>query len=82
LVIALLLLSTPPATAEDEEPNIEFFYPVITRRPVIERELELNVRHEKGRGAGLQHSARFLSRPANTSPADDRSRALLRLRTS
>jgi hypothetical protein len=49
LVIALLLLSTLPAAAADEEPNIEFFYPVVTRRPVIERELELNVRHEKGR---------------------------------
>ena len=49
LVIALLLLPALPAWAEDEEPNIEFFYPVVARRPVIERELELSVRHEKGR---------------------------------
>ena len=48
LAIALLLLPALPAWAEDEEPNIEFFYPAVTRRPVIERELELSVRHEKG----------------------------------
>jgi len=45
---AVLLLAAP-ALAQ-EEPNIEFFYPVVTRRPVIERELELTLRHEKSRG--------------------------------
>ena len=63
LVIALLLLSTLPARAEDEEPNIEFFYPVVTRRPVIERELELNVRHEKGRGGRETETAGAIELP-------------------
>lgn len=39
----------PPAAAKDEEPNIEFTYPLVTRRPVIERELELRFDHEKAR---------------------------------
>ncbi len=56
LVIALLLQPAVPVWAEDEEPNIEFFYPVVIRRPVIERELELSVRHEKGRD-GRGHRA-------------------------
>lgn len=63
LVIALLLLSALPATAEDEEPNIEFFYPVVTRRPVIERELELNVRHEKGRDGRETETAGAIELP-------------------
>ncbi len=63
LVIALLLLSALPARAEDEEPNIEFFYPVVTRRPVIERELELNVRHEKGRGGRETETAGAIELP-------------------
>jgi hypothetical protein len=48
---ALVLLAAVPAAvfAQDEEPNIEFPYPLVTRRPVIERELEIRVKHEKGR---------------------------------
>src|SRR5207249_3964735 len=38
------------ALAQDEEPNLEFFYPVVTRRPVIERELELRTKYEKSGG--------------------------------
>jgi Putative MetA-pathway of phenol degradation len=48
LLAASLLLPATAALAE-EEPDIEFFYPVVTRRPVIERELELRMRHEKSR---------------------------------
>ena len=48
LVATSLLLPATAAVAQ-EEPDIEFFYPVVTRRPVIERELELRVKHEKGR---------------------------------
>ena len=33
----------------DEEPDIRFFYPVVTRRPVIERELETSFQHSKSR---------------------------------
>lgn len=63
LVIALLLLPALPAWAEDEEPNIEFFYPVVARRPVIERELEFSVRHEKGRDGRETEMAGALELP-------------------
>ncbi len=49
ITLALALALTAPALAADEEADIKFFYPVITRRPVIERELELKFRHEKSR---------------------------------
>ena len=49
LALALALALTAPALAADEEADIKFFYPVITRRPIIERELELKLRHEKSR---------------------------------
>src|SRR5438552_10720173 len=49
LLAAVVLLSAVPAFAEDEFQNIPFFYPLVTRRPVIERELELRVVHDKGR---------------------------------
>jgi outer membrane putative beta-barrel porin/alpha-amylase len=53
--IALLVPSTlcalgGPARAQDEEPDLEFFYPVVTRRPVIERELEFRMQAEKSSG--------------------------------
>ena len=43
-----LLAGVVPVAAEDGFQNIPFFYPLVTRRPVIERELELRVVHEKG----------------------------------
>jgi outer membrane putative beta-barrel porin/alpha-amylase len=48
VLLAASLLAAPVLTAAEEEPDIEFFYPVVTRRPVIERELEFKVTHEKG----------------------------------
>jgi hypothetical protein len=51
LIVALLVISTAPTVAvaqTDEEPNLEFFYPLVTRRPVIEREVEFRVNHFKG----------------------------------
>jgi hypothetical protein len=48
LVLISVALPIPRAFAQ-EEPTLEFFYPVVTRRPVIERELELRTRYEKGR---------------------------------
>jgi hypothetical protein len=47
--LTLALALTVPALAADEEADIKFFYPVITRRPIIEREIELKLRHEKSR---------------------------------
>ena len=38
-LLALLVLC-PMCAWADEEPDIRFFYPIVTRRPVIERELE------------------------------------------
>lgn len=37
-----------PAYAQYAEPNISFFYPLATRRPIIERELEVQLVHSKG----------------------------------
>jgi hypothetical protein len=36
-ILLTLLLLCPVPVHGDEEPNIEFFYPLVTRRPVIER---------------------------------------------
>jgi len=41
LLLAITLIFPLWAWA-DEEPDIRFFYPVVTRRPVIERELEMS----------------------------------------
>ena len=47
--LALLVCGTAtPAYAQYAEPNITFFYPLVTRRPIIERELEFGVAHAKG----------------------------------
>jgi hypothetical protein len=48
LLDGLLLLPAAGAFAADyEEPDIEFFYPIVTRRPVVERELEFKLEYEK-----------------------------------
>ena len=49
VALASLLLPAGLAVAQ-EEPNLEFFYPVVTRRPVIERELELRTKYETSGG--------------------------------
>ena len=49
VAITSILLPAGAALAQ-EEPNLEFFYPVVTRRPVIERELELRTKYEKSGG--------------------------------
>lgn len=48
ILVATLLL-WPAVAHADEEPNISFFYPLVTRRPVIEREIELAFQHSKSR---------------------------------
>jgi hypothetical protein len=48
LLTGLLLGPAASAIAADyEELDIEFLYPVVTRRPVIERELEFKLEYEK-----------------------------------
>jgi hypothetical protein len=47
LLALAVLLTTRPAHAQDGFQNVSFFYPLRTRRPVIERELELHVEHAK-----------------------------------
>ena len=51
----LLLSLVRPAAAQDEEANLEFFYPVVTRRPIIERELEFRTQSAKGDGGAEQN---------------------------
>ena len=48
MVVLAVIVPAVPVIAEDDQ-TIAYFYPLRTRRPVIERELELRVEHEKGR---------------------------------
>jgi Putative MetA-pathway of phenol degradation len=63
VLAAALMLPLSAAFAADEEPSLEFVYPLITKRAVVERELEFKLRHEKGRegrqtelSAGLEYA--------------------------
>jgi hypothetical protein len=47
-LVLLVCGAASPAYAQYDEPNIAFFYPLVTRRPVIERELEFKLTHTKG----------------------------------
>src|SRR6266571_9328054 len=47
-LVLLVCSVVTPADAQYVEPNITFFYPLVTRRPVIERELEFSLSHTKG----------------------------------
>src|SRR3989442_4090625 len=54
VVLVLVFVSAPIASAQDvEDPNVAFFYPLLTRRPVSARELEFRVNHEKGAAGRL-----------------------------
>lgn len=53
LTILCLLLPVAAARADEADPNLEFFYPLVTGRPVIERELEFKIAHVKS-GAGRE----------------------------
>ena len=48
-LLAALALCPMSARAADEEPDIRFFYPVVARRPVIERELEFGFQRSQSR---------------------------------
>lgn len=48
--LAVTCALLPTTAVAQEEPNLEFFYPVVTRRPVVERELELRTQYQKSGG--------------------------------
>jgi hypothetical protein len=62
LAVASVLLPAASVFAQ-EEPDIEFFYPVVTRRPVIERELELRTRYEQRRDGRQVETAAAIEWP-------------------
>ena len=47
-LVLLVCSVVTPADAQYTEPNITFFYPLVTRRPIIERELEFKLNYTKG----------------------------------
>jgi hypothetical protein len=51
LFAATALLPRVSRAQADEEPNLEFAYTVVTKRPVLEREVELKVNFAKSRDA-------------------------------
>ena len=63
VIVALATLAPLPARAADDVPGISFFYPLKTRRPVIERELEFTVDHEKGEGGRVTEARAAIEFP-------------------
>jgi len=63
LAATLAVLAPGPARAWDDPPGISFFYPVLTRRPVVEREIEVTVNHEKGPDGRVTSAAAALEFP-------------------
>src|SRR5882762_199249 len=57
LLVLPLVFATNLACAQDGIQNVAFFYPLRTRRPVIERELEVRVEHAKGRDGRTTEAA-------------------------
>ena len=47
-LVLLVCSAVAPAYAQYDAPNITFFYPLVTRRPIIERELEFGLNYTKG----------------------------------
>jgi hypothetical protein len=47
----MVLVPAHTALADEADPNLEFFYPLVTGRPVIERELELTRPRQEPRGS-------------------------------
>jgi hypothetical protein len=48
-LVLLVCGAVAPAYAQYAEPNITFFYPLVTRRPIIERELEFKLKENRPR---------------------------------
>jgi hypothetical protein len=65
--VALLLLTAalalPALARADDDQTISYFYPLRTRRPVIEREFELSVEHDKAREGRQTTAAAALELP-------------------
>jgi len=59
----LVCCGAAPAYAQYAEPDIRFFYPLVTRRPVIERELEFSLNHTKGLDAHETEAALAIEWP-------------------
>jgi Putative MetA-pathway of phenol degradation len=57
------LLVVDVAHAQDSFQNVSFFYPLRTRRPVIERELEFRVEHAKGSEGRTTEAAAAIELP-------------------
>src|SRR6267378_396265 len=62
-LILIVLLAGVPARAQDSLQNVSFFYPLRTRRPVIEREIEFRVEHAKGRDGRTTEAASAIELP-------------------
>jgi len=62
-LVLLGCVAATPAQAQYAEPNLTFIYPLLTRRPVIERELELKLEHAKGLGAHETEAAAAIEWP-------------------
>jgi hypothetical protein len=62
-LILTVLLAGVPARAQDSLQNVSFFYPLRTRRPVIEREIEFRVEHAKGRDGRTTEAASAIELP-------------------
>ena len=63
LVLPLIVVASPAAHAQDSFQNVAFFYPLRTRRPVIERELEFHVEHAKGAAGRTTEAAAAIELP-------------------
>jgi hypothetical protein len=62
-LVLLVCSAVAPASAQYAEPNIAFFYPLVTRRPIIERELEFKLNYTKERDAREIEAAAALEFP-------------------
>src|SRR2546427_4487743 len=62
LALSVVLVVRPPR-AKDGIQTVPSFYPLRTRRPVIERELEVRVEHAKGRDGRTTEAAAALELP-------------------
>src|SRR2546429_9870341 len=63
LLVLPLVLATSTACAQDGVQNVAFFYPLRTRRPVIERELEVRVEHAKTADGRVTEAAAAVELP-------------------
>jgi Putative MetA-pathway of phenol degradation len=61
-LLALLVLF-PLCAWADDEPDIRFFYPIVTRRPVIERELEFGFERNQSREGNTNQAAAAIEWP-------------------